>query len=71
MLVFIETRRCIYGHELEGYKQTNENGDLEMVGGSREERRGLTSGNGVLHDLGDDEDDDDELTMVSTKYAQD
>ena len=29
------------------------------------------AGNGVLHDLGDDEDDDDELTMVSTKYAQD
>ena len=69
----MEARRCIYGHELEGYKQANENGDLEMVGGNREERQGLTSSsilnNGVLHDFGDD--DDDELIMTSTKFAQD
>lgn len=49
-----------------------------MVGGSREERQGLTglglgaSGGGILHDVGDD-DDDEELTMVTSrsKYAQD
>lgn len=72
-LIMVEARRCIYGHELEGYTQANEEGDVEMVGGSHEERLGLTSlaHNGVLHDLGDD-DDDEELTMVrAPKYAKD
>ena len=73
ILIFVEARRCIYGHELEGYKQANMDGDLEMVGSNREERQGMTPasilGNGVLHDLGDD--DDEELTMMPNKYSQD
>ena len=39
--MFVEIRRCVYGHELEGYKHANEQGDLEMVGGSHEERQGI------------------------------
>ncbi len=45
--MFVEIRRCIYGHELEGYKHANEHGDLEMVGGSHEEREGILGSYGA------------------------
>ena len=45
--MFVEIRRCVYGHELEGYKHANEHGDLEMVGGSREEREGILGSYGA------------------------
>ena len=46
-VLFVEIRRCVYGHELEGYKHANEHGDLEMVGGSREEREGILGSYGA------------------------
>jgi len=45
--MFVEIRRCVYGHELEGYKHANEQGDLEMVGGSHEERQGILGSYGA------------------------
>jgi hypothetical protein len=45
--MFVEIRRCVYGHELEGYKHANERGDLEMVGGSHEEREGILGSYGA------------------------
>ena len=47
-VMFVEIRRCVYGHELEGYKHANEQGDLEMVGGSHEERQGILGSYGAL-----------------------
>ena len=46
-VMFVEIRRCVYGHELEGYKHANERGDLEMVGGSHEEREGILGSYGA------------------------
>ena len=50
-VMFVEIRRCVYGHELEGYKHANEQGDLEMVGGSHEERQGILGSYGALFGL--------------------
>mmetsp|Transcript_13803 Transcript_13803/g.41704 ORF Transcript_13803/g.41704 Transcript_13803/m.41704 type:complete len:632 (-) Transcript_13803:368-2263(-) len=71
-LLYAEVRRCVYGHELEGYTQAGEHGGLEMVGGNSEEREVLTrAGHPNGHAMYDGiEDDDEELAMVTAKYAR-
>lgn len=138
IVLVAEARRCIYGHQLEGYKQVRpgvasahvalccciayctvgdaanstrglsagnqklaqilrtytffnnehliimqagEDGGLELVGGTKEERQGLTAdddmdgganggANGHRFDLADDE-DDEELAFATAKFAKD
>jgi hypothetical protein len=59
--------------------QATEDGGLELVGGSKEERQGLTAddgmdtngaSNGHRFDLADDEDDED-LAFATAKFAKD
>lgn len=61
------------------YAQAGEDGGLELVGGSKEERQGLTAddeteangaSNGHRFDLAE-EDDDEELAFATAKFAKD
>ena len=67
-------------HLMSSAVQAGEDGGLEMVGGSKEERQGLTAAddgmdlnggaNGHRFDLAEDE-DDEELAFATAKFAKD